>query len=379
MDHLPIPDHCKGRALEVPYLGLAKYDGQDVDGFLERQGLTEDQLLELLAGERTRQRGESLLQEWLYFGCLHAFSSICDLPEVHLDMDSFIKEDGPGGEKTVMSENLKDYLHDVLFEKRKRLEFELLTGHGHAFYPLDPPEAQKWVSNASMPEDLLPRAKRLGMKLLGDDSQVLMKSCFEQAVGVLNKLAYRVGTALFEKLNAPILISIWILHESLAQSCRHMFALDTSGVFEGPFKSLATAFLSKKMQGNGWCPSRAARLESGLSLSYFASVLPSFDERNHSKCLDYKCMATARSVSELMPQHVGSCPGDCKPISVPVAELNRILENNSYPLLRRLDSASGLEFEIVDAKDQKEYVAISHVWCVHYSPTTHTHPLTTAY
>jgi hypothetical protein len=48
MDHLPIPESCKARVKDVPYLGLApKYDRKGFDGFPERCGIDIESILHL--------------------------------------------------------------------------------------------------------------------------------------------------------------------------------------------------------------------------------------------------------------------------------------------------------------------------------------------
>ena len=91
MDHLQIPQHYKVKAMTVPYLGAAKYDGEGFDGYLEERSLTPFILLSMLKEDRgalpqpfdmlqggvTRLLGQSILQEWLYFSVLHEFAQAC--------------------------------------------------------------------------------------------------------------------------------------------------------------------------------------------------------------------------------------------------------------------------------------------------------------
>ena len=64
MDHLPIPDSCKERAWKVPYLGVVKYDGKGVAGFLERLGTGPEPVLTscLSADNEIHLRGWSHVQ-----------------------------------------------------------------------------------------------------------------------------------------------------------------------------------------------------------------------------------------------------------------------------------------------------------------------------
>lgn len=123
MDHLPIPESCKSRAIVVPYLGLApKYDRKGFDGFPERHGLVSRQItnstiefiesIEKAFGREgtpppTRAYAESFLQEWLWFGLLHEFEIACN---ISIDTNDFIRSDISGSGRTVNTEPLLRYV-----------------------------------------------------------------------------------------------------------------------------------------------------------------------------------------------------------------------------------------------------------------------------
>jgi len=61
----------------IKRLGVVEYDNLGFTDFLARIHTSEDKLLQALQHEETTERSLSCYQEWLFFGLLHEFQSLC--------------------------------------------------------------------------------------------------------------------------------------------------------------------------------------------------------------------------------------------------------------------------------------------------------------
>jgi hypothetical protein len=183
----------------------------------------------------------------------------------------------------------------------------------------------------------------------------------EQATSFLGKIVSSF-TVWHEYLTPPIMFSIFILMETLAEAFKSLSGLRVH-LFTGHLSPSPGLFFEKKMKENGWClEDIQGVLHGNTSVGYFASLLPSYNSQTHPNCTDYKCEQVHKQVGEVVYQHVRSrCPGNCRVISADQSDLTKILDDDSYPAITGLSIDGDMEIQVVNARDQP-YIAISHVW-----------------
>ena len=278
MDHLPFPDHCRGRQMQVPHLNKVSYDRQGFTGFPERLGFDEIKIITMLDDKEKIPLAESIIQEWFYFGTLHLLSEISQVP---IDLDRFINID-ENGKRTVISSYWPEY-----FAALSAKETPFTQGqHGE----------------------------------------------LEQR---LNYIAGGLGAAVkrfdrwYNDLTPSIMFSIFILVETIYDTLRLLSGRETH--IEVPFMSPSSGlYFEKGMQENGWClASIQGVLHGNISVAYFASLLPAYGDKRHLECTSQKCFEVHKTVSEVTCQHAGSeCPGthECNEVVIDQSELMDILE-----------------------------------------------------
>jgi hypothetical protein len=95
MQHLPGPEYLRHKIPKLPYLGIApNYDRLGFDGFLDRIGVNQDELIRHLEeyqvhGGSIENDGwdlrfspawvSSLIQEWCWFGLMYEFEIACGI------------------------------------------------------------------------------------------------------------------------------------------------------------------------------------------------------------------------------------------------------------------------------------------------------------
>jgi hypothetical protein len=109
MDFMPAPNNDQRATWEVPYIGNVRYDSQGFHGFLERNGWNEQRLLESFTQQKFHRFGQSVMQEWLYFGVLHEFADICQVP---INLNEFVGI-GSDGRRIVTGKSLPEYMARV--------------------------------------------------------------------------------------------------------------------------------------------------------------------------------------------------------------------------------------------------------------------------
>lgn len=311
MDHFRVPENCQDQGIVVPYLGLVKYDKGGLGGFLGRLGYTPTQFLVIVEKGDQRPLVESILQEWLYFGTLHAFSEVT---QVSLDLEEFIQRDA-GKTPVLNSKHLLSYLAVTVDKAREYTQ--------------------------------------------ADHDQI--RSVLDHDARVLADVVRRF-TVWFEHLTPSILFSIFILMESLTEAYRLLSGQYTSIVADYMSPSPGIYF-GKIMKRNGWCLADIqGQLHSTTSVAYFLNLLPSFNGPEHEICTLDKCNFATRTVNQPVRLHnTPICSGDCQKIAIPPSDLTQILERGSYPVIQCLNDGQDMTLQVVEAKDY-EYTAISHVW-----------------
>jgi hypothetical protein len=308
MDHLPIPEHCRGRQIVVPYLGLVTYDGEGFEGFLGRLKYNAQQLLQMVRDEDSRPRAESILQEWLYFGTLHLFSEVTRVP---LDLQEFVKKED---EKLVVTS--------------KALPGYVVT-----------------VSDAA--------------KEYTEEHHKRMEAGLDLLTLVLGHV---VGSFQVYRHQSPpsVLFSIFILAESLAEAYKSLsgYAVEFQARYMSPSPGL---YFEKIMKQNGWCLADIQGILHGnTSVGYFSSLLPSYNDREHADCSEDRCNHATRIGKLPVSLHnTPICSGNCQMIEIPLSDLTQILEQGHYPAIQCLESEHDISIKAVKAES---YTAISHVW-----------------
>ena len=125
----------------------------------------------------------------------------------------------------------------------------------------------------------------------------------------------------------------------------------------------STQVLLRRMIEHGWCRKRLNFVNAVTipypCLYYLSSSPPAHGKSTeHSRCTTEACfVATALQA----PHHrVAGCT--CQDVRVPMDEVNRILQDDSIPLIRVRQTRKGLHLEVVRYTANTIFTAISHVW-----------------
>jgi hypothetical protein len=417
MDHLPIPESCKSRAIVVPYLGLApKYDRKGFDGFPERHGLVSSQIVsatdESIEEAFTREGApppteayvESFLQEWLWFGLLHEFEFACD---ISIDADDFIRPDISGSGRTINTEPLLRYVrvaaarqlekHEVPldlkagdFVYRKALEgllepCQIEEDLGNFLYRVYLPRTDKRLGNVSasrLKRDVEPkssidtvttrdtlhatpwavlerliRQSRVHEPKYELRSRPVSQSRIAKCLREVRRITENAETQI---LRFEVASSIDILCESLKDAVEGLLLeevlLDSSGT---PYNH----DLGDRMKDTNWCPARVRSLPRYRLIEYISSLLPSHESASHRDCKDTFCSQRPESVVDMQAKHnAEQCDGTCPVKGFNEDELIGILRAGGIPGVSETRNGQGeMRYEIIDTT-QREYIAISHVW-----------------
>jgi hypothetical protein len=335
MDHLPIPESCKARVKDVPYLGLApKYDRKGFDGFPERCGVDIESILYLA---KTPSRNvapheaeasldleyvESFLQEWLWFGILHEFEKECGL---ELNASQFIRPGRTNGSRILNTEPLLQYVPSVMIDKLRKAGVPIDLTVGDWVYHSSAPKAKPCqitedlgdlqylvpgLQSEGISASSLVRAKEqmfrpeqnpslsplscISFKRIwrefkavldrpadSDTSQPLsggsISVCLDKANGILHQAA----TAGRQILH----LDLWMSMVVLLLSLENVMCI----VFHKPW----TLFLRRgildvfrtEMAKENWCQVRTDWLtSSNLMMLYVGSLLPSYETVSHLAC-----------------------------------------------------------------------------------------------
>lgn len=358
MDHLPIPDSCKERAWQVPLLDPFRYDGKGLINYPERVGLTEQQLIEECnsSDELIRRHGFSCVQQWLFFGFL---AEVYDMLNANFDLKDFERvEDGVPVVSTAHITQVFSRAYDDIFAEFLRLAAESPAvmaekNLGH----LSSLSLALLVYNL-MPYDILPRVAEHRKKL-----NLVRKTVVTFIVRLEN--SFEVYGPGYSDMVAPILLSIHCLTETVevlgtAFLNDDQIYLRLDAAKKSQWRILA--FYETKLINNGWCLNRAGGIMKEsfhFSMTYIASLLPSFDNRDHSTCKQHRCQLS-EDRSLVYPKHdKSSCSGKCRSFKVDLGQLEAIIAKGRLPVLAR----NGIDsFELISSESKSPYTAITHVW-----------------
>ena len=349
MDHLPLPsDHALASKTRVPYLGLARYDNGGFHGFPERIGTRESDVVELQRDDDSKDWRLSCLQEWLFFGSLHEFSTVW---KVSVDLGSFVETDEKGA-AYITTRPLIAFARNVVHANA----VAYAPGNWSSLVPSEPWE--KVMSQRSLFE-IACLALRFGMpQEVQSENQQRMRDFLQK----LNDLSLWQPYPKISKtsLQWRIVWSISTLLETLENISRLCFG--PQGVSS---PRLDVDFVTADMRRGGWCPSRFSQITHlSPSLLYYISLLSSFDHRGHTACTSLRCLEAPLASTTPNPGHdEEKCHGSCAMLGVEESQIVAILAGGDYPVINVCFSENVKpHLEATAAKSSTGYVAISHVW-----------------
>lgn len=123
---------------------------------------------------------------------------------------------------------------------------------------------------------------------------------------------------------------------------------------------------AERLGKSGWCPSQTGTMTRSLplqSLYFFASMRQTVLSGRHEVCDNQKCTAYQTDLENYTTQHVfKECR--CRELGVDMSILNAVLTGGALPLLRirEAETLDELTVDIVAARPDSCYLALSHVW-----------------
>jgi hypothetical protein len=415
MDHLPIPESCKARVKEVPYLGLApKYDRKGFDGFPERCGIDIESILKpakIRSRTVARQKAEafldpeyveSFLQEWLWFGILHEFERECGLD---LDASQFIRPGRTNGSRILNTEPLLQYVPSVMIDRLRKAGVPIDLEVGDWVYHSSGPKAKPCqitedlgdlqylvpgLQSEGISASSLVRAKEqmsrpeqnpslsplscIAFKGIWREFKAvldrpadsgksqplsggLISVCLDKANGILHQDA----TAGRQILRLDLWMSMVVLLLSLENVMCTIFHKPTTLFLN---TGISTIFL-REMAKENWCQLRTDWLSyADLTKLYVGSLLPSYETVSHLACSRSLCTHRPTSVHQQKAKHrYEACA--CGLVSFEEADLVRIMRSGGIPGISQCGFPTLPEeqrsYHLVDVTGN-DFVAISHVW-----------------
>jgi hypothetical protein len=346
MDHFPLFSHLLKPLVSIRLLDEIPYDNKGFQGFQERAGFDEKEILEgLFVGDSSLLKQKpslytSFIQSWFYWGLLH------ECLQQPVQTEDFF-EAGPDGHQTLTTRNL---------------ERELI-GWAQRLQNMEANAADTGIRNA---RDTLARVQFL---------LTLLSGRIEKASGTAgdsNKQFWlRHGR---EILPHDLEFSICALGYALRYAIE-VFSVELGLVKSAYHGRRAASWhtppgLIHALRSIGWCKSDMQHFEAdfGFVIACMAIILPGLNRKgDHSNCTSDRCEADNISLDEYKRSHVNQdCV--CSDLVPQQAwdEMLRIVEGDGIPLVRLRPKSADLdgevEFEILSASPDLKYVAFSHVW-----------------
>ena len=323
MYSIPYPSSSQIPPIKVPYVALFRYSLSGpyrFDNFLDHiDGLL---LPFLLAGDSRWQRFESetelevsLLQTWLFFGLAS------EALGRDVDHNEFLEKSFEDGRSNISI--------DIRIFRWFWIEFRRRWEHLRSARPKEASARER---------------ERLTGCLTHTFAILYLRDRDEAADGTL----------------ATVYLSVRMLYCVITDVIG--MPLDYRSWAADPSRS-STQVLLRRMIEHGWCRKRLNFVNAVTipypCLYYLSSISPSHGSNiDHSRCTTEAC-----SVSTVLqaPHHrVAGCP--CQDIRVPIDKVNRILQDDSIPLIRVKQTRNGLQLEVVRYTAGTTFTAISHVW-----------------
>lgn len=367
MDFLPIPDSCKERQWEVPFLDALPYDGQGFLGFLERSNMSERAVIEAFSEPSSEANAHnpaafSFVQQWLFFGVLHEIYQFIDVPFV---LDDFKRQTGDG-RWLVTTAHVPDLI-STAYESRLREYRQLLTDSevhdsNHSDLASLPGHELRTVIEALNSLQLLSGAEQSIKRLA---------TVRKTATDVLRRLEHLFHDfrSTYDELVSPIMVSVECLLE-LLNTVSNKFIPKSQWpeyYYRSPVEKNVYKwryYYEDHLDKGHWCRNRLDRIlnkTGSHALKYITSLLPSFEHQTHTFCKFHQCVVK-RGVNHTIPHHdPKGCAGTCHSFDVDMSQLNLMIQSKTLPLVVKTNDGS---FAVVAESLDCEYTAITHVWYV---------------
>ena len=368
MDFLPIPDSCKERQWEVPFLDALPYDGQGFLGFLERSEMSEAGLIKGFSEPSIDAKlhspfAFSCVQQWLFFGVLDELYRFINFPFV---LDDF-KRQTSDGRWLVTTAHVPDLI-STAYETRLDEYRQLLTNSGvHDSNDSDSSSVPAGHELRAVIEAL----NRLQLLPDAEERITRLATVRKTATDFFRTLENSFGdfASIYDDLVPPIMVSIHCLLELLDAVSNKFIPRSQwpEQYYQSPvpknFHGWRFYYMDHFKAGR-WCRNRLDRVlykMESQALRYMTSLLPSFEDQSHPSCKYYRCVVERRVNPTIPHHHLKSCAGTCHDFSVDQSQLNLMIESNAVPLVvKDMDGTFSIIAECQDCK----YTAITHVWYV---------------
>ncbi|KAI9871761.1 MAG: hypothetical protein M1830_002482 [Pleopsidium flavum] len=334
MDHVQLPQNPVHPPIEVPYLCTEAFDGGPFHLYPYLKGWSERDVFyrpnwtrqppfdsDDIPDRRSAGEAISFLQNWLFFGLLvTVFGPDLDTRDFRRNKD---------GHEFVTTIPLPVF-SAALVEREKELK----------------------------------ATKALEVMMQGRQRQ--LDTCLRLAHEVFAYICYDTS------LEPAVLLSIGALGDYLTNVRNLIYCEtilpDSELVLAWPngcVRGLEADLLAKRMLQDGWCRSEVRRLyRFSPSAMYFVSNLdrPGPDKDHRDKCNRFQCVAYQIDNDAYSTEHVPKGCG-CKHIYAEQGQLYSILKSGVIPLISTSCAfEEDVPLEIIPAKPDTRYVAISHVW-----------------
>jgi len=335
MDHIRLPENPVHPPIEVPYLCTEEFDGGPFHLYPYLKGWSERDVFyranwtrrppfdsDAFPDRRPVGEAMSFLQNWLFFGLLVTVFG----PD--LDIRDFVRRNEDGHE--VVTTIPLPAFSAALVEREKQLK----------------------------------AAEELAVMMQGRQRQ--LDTCLRLAHEVFGYICHDTS------LEPAVLLSIGALGDYLT-NVRNLIYCDTRlpdselvlAWPNGCIRGLEADLLAKRMLQDGWCRSEVRRLyRFSPSAMYFVSNLnrPGPDKNHRDNCNRFQCVAYQINNDTYSTEHIKKgC--DCKHIYADQNQLYSTLKSGVIPLISTSCSfEEDVPLEIIPARSETKYVAISHVW-----------------
>ncbi|KAF7507364.1 hypothetical protein GJ744_010681 [Endocarpon pusillum] len=331
MEHLVYPDHPAIPPLIIPIIckGCKEYDGIGFYDYPQRQGwASREEPLRWLACDTAvlAQRA----QIWLYFGTLSEF-----VGEV-VPVSAFCRSE-QSSDATYLSTNS---LKDILRTRKHAYQQTRVRRVGAT--------KESWDRAASVLREAARLSELLEQQVTDCSETLSLISC---SIRVLLQV---LGSAKhYRQRHDP-------QSRSTASPTNKWFHESPERWRVPPAKAI-----QHRMTQAGWCPTQVSFLSQKYSceiLYYLSGIRRQTVNVKHEKCTGLQCRAYDIDESHYEPKHTDERCG-CALIGSLSTELTLIIEAGGVPLASCFYSSSGQpQLEIVPAKADSRYIAISHVW-----------------
>ena len=367
MEFLPIPDSCKERQWEVPFLDALPYDGEGFLGFLERSEMAETGVIEGFSEPSADAKMHtpfafSCVQQWLFFGVLDELYRFIGVP---FGLDDF-KRQTSDGQWLVTTAHVPDLI-STAYDTRLEDYRQLLTESGAS----DPNDSDSSLFPGHELRNVIEALNRSQLLPYAEERITRLATVRKTAVDFFRTLENAFGNfiAIYDDLVPPIMVSIHCLLEMLDATSNKFIPRSQwpEQYYQSPVAKNINGwryYYKEPLNAGHWCHNRLDRvfykMESQV-LRYMASLLPSFQDQPHPSCVYYQCVVN-RPVNPTIPNHdPNSCAGTCHSFSVDLSQLNTMIQSRTLPIVvKGIDGSFAVVAESLDC----QYTAITHVWYV---------------